>query len=108
MPKSTLTVTLASTLIPAGTVTTALTLRYFSCRALATRLRLAVGAPALGSGGAFWLAPGAGGIPGPRTPGAAVDDAVTAAASGAAPVRPVGGPGRASSSTPATATATAV
>src|SRR4051794_12987387 len=38
------------------------------------RFRFAVGAPAFGFGGAFWLAPGAGGMPGPRTPfaGAAV------------------------------------
>src|SRR5262249_18553991 len=52
----------------AGRVTTAVTLLYRSCKAFATFFRLAVDAPGFGSGGAFWLAPGAGGMPGPRAP----------------------------------------
>src|SRR5689334_3197402 len=53
---------------PAGSVTTALTLLTRNCRLFATCLRFAVGALEFGLGGAFWLAPGAGGLPGPRTP----------------------------------------
>jgi hypothetical protein len=90
-----------------GSVTTTVTLLKFRYRLFATFLRLAVGAPGFASGGAFWVAPGAGGMPGPRAALPALASERTAAAGSATGSAGSNRGNRTNSATPASPMTTA-